>query len=463
MRANREDLADVLFGKVNVNHSKLLEVEAIDRLRKSKDEMVLLWTEEPSNWNRLPSLIIIEKDKQKDFIAWGLTYLGDFRPISAYCRIIDLETAKTLFQNVTSKAINSFSNECLGLVLAETVTYILDSTNISSFSPIAIMQTYSYIMARALFQGIPCESLDELGNDWFSVRLMANQPELKLGVKDLQVPWRVLLALMDKNISIPRSNLFAPVQIVKQACGEIKTSGIIGTETWRNLVCDNSKLMSIYEDFEGTREELVLFFERLIRLLLNDKTIDPMIVSFLSGYCASLIARGDFKHYHLFEQYIDEMPTAIMWYGLCAGLQRPSNVLGALNGLGYRALRDIKYIENLMGHPRCDINFKELSILCGGEKLFLDFLTNRTGSLEVELTPGITTMIKWRQSQFTQDDIQSDSIDLGEVKYLMRELSNTLNRVDGAYNKLWMLFDQKQEQRKKRNRGSNKSQNKKRR
>jgi hypothetical protein len=103
---------------------------------------------------------------------------------------------------------------------------------------------------------------------------------------------------------------------------------------------------------------------------------------------------GSFEHIDLLLPYLDRYPTALLWYGLCAGLHPDSEIQQVGNCLGRRLVRDLLAPDPILSHPKYDIAVSELEVHLDREQP-LDFRTASQNHIAVELLPGVPAYLKW--------------------------------------------------------------------
>ena len=69
----------------------------------------------------------------------------------------------------------------------------------------------------------------------------------------------------------------------------------------------------------GSREDRVLAFEEFLHRIDGISVPKPEVMSFMLGYLASRIAPGTIRHSSVLGQVAHRYPTAVIWYGFCAG------------------------------------------------------------------------------------------------------------------------------------------------
>ncbi len=238
--------------------------------------------------------------------------------------------------------------------------------------------------------------------------------------------------LNEDRFTLKSKQLTAPSGAMVRACLELKTSQKIDLQTWRDLVGSSRDLHSAQEKMQGSREERVTRFESAVWSLSQGTAVNPEVASFLCGYLASLIDPGSLSHVRLVSPFLDRFPTAMLWYGLCAGLQQKSDVLSQFNALGRRVLRDIVNPESLLGRPQSDIAIDELDVFLRGDKPLRDFHRSSPRHISIELSPRIHTIMNWpdRSGREQRDSIESRGY--ADIEYLAKQLGQaiqSLNRI----------------------------------
>jgi hypothetical protein len=152
----------------------------------------------------------------------------------------------------------------------------------------------------------------------------------------------------------------------------------------------------------GSREDRVLAFEEFIQRINDISVYKTEIVSFMLGYLASRIAPGTIRHSNVLGQLTHKYPTALLWYGFCAGFPEGGSSLS--NGSQWRGvdlplgarriMRELLRPVSIFYAPICDIGYQELIALSrtGGEPLE-SLIKTIQGSITVELLPGVCTSI----------------------------------------------------------------------
>jgi hypothetical protein len=144
-------------------------------------------------------------------------------------------------------------------------------------------------------------------------------------------------------------------------------------------------------ELRGPREQRVRAVERILK---GPNRSDALTSSFLAGLLADQISPGSFEHVDLLLPYLNQYPTALIWYGLCAGLHPDSEVQQVGNCLGRRLIRDLLASDPILSPPKYDIALGELEVHLDREAP-LEFRIASQNHIAVELLPGVPAYMKW--------------------------------------------------------------------
>lgn len=184
------------------------------------------------------------------------------------------------------------------------------------------------------------------------------------------------------------------LEALTETCREIQTGGIVSSSLWHKLSGGRINNLSLVDSMRASKEKRVEVFESIARSLVNEAP-DPLLASFLVGYLANLVSDGSLEHAHLVFPLQDRLPTAMLRYGICAGLSPQNRVQSDYNHLGLRIQRSLCRSESLLSIPSCDISIHELIVLLRGDPRARGFRQTHSSLLRVEIAPLVTTVVKW--------------------------------------------------------------------
>jgi len=386
--ADRKFLLD-LFGRHAFPHAAGIVDPRQSELFASREELVLLWANEPPasvQGEQLPDAIIVRSIQMREFIAWITTVAGGYRPFTAFIRIIDQQSAQLALEP-REPSLGKFENAVAGLIIAEALTLAGPQRSIAALSLLPCQSTYSYSFARALALGYVRTPLDPIAAPFGLARKLTRQPARRLGDDLLSTTLKVVASLAADNAVRDRSGV---PPFIWETCLELQ-SGQEVKHSW-GLLADSGVLpQQLLGELRGPREHRVRVFERVLH---GPNRLDALTSAFLAGLLADQVGPGSFEHNDLLLPYLDRYPTALLWYGLCAGLHPDSEVQQVGNCLGRRLVRDLLMPDPVLSHPKYDIAVGELEVHLDREEP-LEFRTASQNHIVVELLPGVPAYMKW--------------------------------------------------------------------
>ncbi len=408
------------------------------------DSLTLIWRDRPDSDRRppiLPAAIVIDRHVRRDFLAWALTYFKPFRPFTAFCRVIDSNSVGTISRQPRAPSLRDLDEAALGVILGEAMAYSDGLRDSRPLSVVGCASTCSFAIGRALGFGLVGNdpvAAENISRSWFEARAMTHQPDLRLVPRDLQAPWLVMTRLRESEVNVLPSFFLTSHQLefgpsdevadITSACLDLRNSGEVGRTSWDKLTKGLPELNRVRNFVKSSREDRVRSFEQALEVLLR---IPPRAISsFLAGYIVSQIGPGTMDHVRLLQAHIERFPDALLWYGLCAGLDRRATLKNFAGGLGRRILREVLREESFLDQPRCDIAFSELEILAENEGKTLEIRSGHPGQLEVELAPCVSTLVRWPGSRVEHSTTRNAPPADEEWQYVMALLRDALARVD---------------------------------
>ena len=349
------------------------------------------WEDESKQGETLPQLLIVADAEIEDFLAWAVTFLPKFRPFTAFIRVLPW-TVFEMSQDRGPKPSNAIAPVIAGAALGEAMMSSTGRGFLETLPLTAFESTYSATLGRALFQGFQSPLMQCASEGWKLARQLTDQPMRRVTPESLDSVWAVVLALTDsthaQGLSTPR------LQAIYRGCTEIRDTGELSSGAWEGISQNRVSRSSYSEAMSATRERRVEFFETTVRSLINEST-DELSTSFLVGYLASLISDGSIEHAQLVLPLQEILPTAMLWYGVNAGLLPRNRVLTDYGSLGLRLVREMNRQHTLLSAPFCDVSVRELEVLFRGDPRSRGFRQNNASLLRIEVAPTITTAVKW--------------------------------------------------------------------
>jgi hypothetical protein len=185
------------------------------------DQVGVLWPERPHSGAGLPTVLIVEADRCREFLAWALSSLSDLRPLTSFVRLVTPAEAKSYADRKARPFPLKWENVCLGAILGEASSYVGSATESRQVSPAACASTYSFSQTRAWANSLSTIEIQEVGNRWSAARHLTRQPVLSPSAEQLRLPWAVLLSLGTQERSHELSVTNHETQMLTNACREL--------------------------------------------------------------------------------------------------------------------------------------------------------------------------------------------------------------------------------------------------
>lgn len=386
---DRRELVDLLSPRANGRSVGALEERrpSFDVVRP--DKMVAVWPHDPDEFGRMPTAIITRDGERLDVMAWLSTYVRDFRPFTAYCRVVERPIAEKFLYAPEAPTLNRMEGICAGLILGESLMHARGRASILDLPFSTYSATLSHAISRTYAQtggAIPPEQVAEL---WSDARAITAQSAL--------VPPPAILAVWSAALGISRSirhtkSLFSSSDILIHSWMEIALRGELPDAIWRELVEGYNDLDSMRPILSMPREQRVHMIDMALHMLVTGRG-DEERRSFLAGYFTSLLGPGTLDHADFLTPVGSALPTSYLWYGLFAGINLRGDALPVGNPLARRIIRDLTIPDRLIDRPRCDVALEELRMHGSPENILK--MTSKSGRLDIDLLPGVTTSVRW--------------------------------------------------------------------
>ena len=352
------------------------------------------WNDESPRDDSLPMLGVVADQDLNDFLAWAVTFLPAFRPLTSFVRILPWSIF-SMVQVLRQGWDSELNCVLIGAILGETMTNATGRGFIESLPLTAYESTYSFAISRALLVGLNRKVLQEVSNGWNDVREFTEQPTRKMPPEALENIWSVVLRLTRENGALAANTTSDDrIGLLEEACREIHSGEGVSSFNWHRLSGNRISNSVIADSMKSTKEHRVETFEEAVKTLSRNVP-DELHASFLVGYLASLVSDGSLEHGHLISPLQDRLPTAMLWYGICAGLLPKNRILTDHNHLGLKILRLLKRNDGLVSPPTCDVSLAELEIMLRGNSPAKGFRQTHASFLRVELVPMVTTVLRW--------------------------------------------------------------------
>jgi hypothetical protein len=348
----------------------------------------------------------VRDEEVDDFYAWAASFLGAFRPLSSFIRVLAWNVFRAVYQR--PPIVDLPIGPLIGAVLGETMVNATSRGFLDALPTTAFESTYFAAVMRALAFGPNPLLLKLVENGWHDTRELTEQPARRIPRSSLSKISLVVARLMADNVLFSEnlSGFDKSTDRLVSACRELQFEGRISATLWRKITRESLQ-RSPLEDFASfPKERRVEVFEAALQLLMPAEEGEPF-AEFVVGYLAQLVSGGSLEHAHLILPIQERFPAAMVWYGICAGLT-PGNRLQSENGhLGLKIQRRLLNATNLLGNPVCDIAYDEFKVLMRGARSGI-VRQSHSSTLNVEIAPTINTLVRWPSRQSEQQRLLLD-------------------------------------------------------
>ncbi|HEX7287323.1 MAG TPA: hypothetical protein VF532_14145 [Candidatus Angelobacter sp.] len=395
--------------------------------------ILAVWAQNPRENDVLPALLVCDDGNETDWAAWITTFGAKIRPFSAFMRLVARSKLETLTLD-GKPSLKGFTWPVAGLILGEVLAASgLPDKSLETMPANACESTLSFSIFRAAAAHPRFALWSQVIESWEAVRQLTRQHTRLI---DSALVARVCSVIITSIGLAEGYNLVSPKDLnLITACRELLRTPARSPLTLKMI----PQFSSIEERMHGSREDRVIAFSELLHDLERSSPADSDLTSFALGYLASRIAPGTIQHSSVLRPAIQKYPTALLWYGFCAGvpslegrLQNPGWTPMEFPASARRIARDLLRSESLLDAPSSDIAFLELLALArtGGDPL-KGLITSTQGTATIELAPAISTVVNVGSKVESEDAARS-----AKGRNLLIAMGESLEQITAAYNDL---------------------------
>lgn len=370
----------------------------------SDQQVALVWPRALSGIE-FPELIVVNDGTVRDFLAWSNTYLTQLKPITSHLRVVEKHEIHLYEHAATNTARRPIEELMLrqggvGLMLGE----LLSSgppPRLFRQGPIpadVLTGGMSFATLRSFWLGIGI-NIDVLDSRWSHLRHLTKHPDRNRSTPGLPSALRVLGQLTGNGrakTSIERE-IVDICETVYQTDGEPRTRSLdIFPE-----------LHDIQPTLDEPREVRVSKFETIAQSFISKRDTPTELDAFFIGHLANILNPGALTYVDLITPLLPKLPSALLWYGLCAGLTNRSDILLEFGGVGLRAWREVSRPASIFSRPTADLSLLELDVLLSTDRPAIDFPTMSASSLCVDLFPAIWSVVPLGSTRQRRTDSSS--------------------------------------------------------
>jgi hypothetical protein len=430
----RADLADLLNGD-RLSRTKHNLSAGAPSYPPAARKVWACWGQEREEPYALPALIIVADEELVDFLTWGIPFLRSLAPITSFCRVLPWRLFSEIRDNLPLLPLQRH-NVFVGAILGEMLSVATGRGYLQLLPLVAFESTYSYALSRAIVCGYHPRHIDMISDGWKEARKIAGY-EPRVEHEALEGVWAVILELQGMQSFRATRRDTSTLTAIAHACRVLEARGELSFEDLDRLTNGKVPPSIQLQSRAVSRERRVESFEDVVSTLTR---YDPnsLGTDFLVGYYASLIGDGSLEHAHLVFPLLQRLPTAMLWYGICASLSPHTRVIADYAHLGLKLSRMLETRDHLLSYPAADIAILELQLSLRAGGIEQSALRRAHASfLRIELFPLVSTVVRWgradaefstRQLSFSDSDTQEKQ---AAIKRVIDSLRRSLEIVEG--------------------------------
>ncbi|HDS1756196.1 hypothetical protein [Pseudomonas sp. M5] len=388
----------------------------------------LQWDSRPSAEFHFPDrLIASDEDLKHIFTALNSTPAAA-TPVSAYTRVLSLREHRLHAYKRKSAPLELAP--FIAMTMAEAALHIEDKSNWRNISLSKCTKTLSYAWTSALDICEPNIISDEIPVKWYQTYMAVNSSAPRESLRKI-----ITAATEALNSYLRLTNGSRPSgypETLAEALYRKDKKSL--NSTWLDLTKQYGIDISLENLMLATREERASYLQQAIKYSITSESNSS--TSALCAFIATQVAPGSLEHLDLLRN--TGRPEIVFWYAMYAALLTPEEILGAMEGLGYRIYRLIKAANPTNHSNIADICYAELKVLeRGGMDAFLK-KTSAARELKVELVPYVCVNFDYSSAQQQESPYERGRRDHLEYEY--RQANRLINeyraRIDQAMSML---------------------------
>ena len=435
LEVTREGFLEYLSNHNNVKVKKTSSLNSLDK--PAKDKLLLVWNDQPNVMFQMPVYIVLNAHDQREFLGWAFTFLGDYQPLSAYCRVCDWKTFQSIQRlNEVPKIHEKLLNCVSALMMVEHVMRDqFFKTRSNSQSAISSPPIFA-LKARAWALNYD-EHLSDLLNQNILKAFDSNSPlEAKIFYDQLNMVWDLLIESTGERgfFKIGRESH------ITEMIRELMMQGSLRDQSLRLNYGYVIQLEEMERIFEKNKETRVSFVESIVK---NRSVLDKyseLESAFLIGYLVSRIEPGSLIYYQLLSDFSRQSPLALSFYAICSGFlaKRPIRSPNS-KWIASRIIKSTLRPFNKDLQPDADISIDELFIRSSvGGNAALDFYTDYSKIALVEFAPGVSAIVQRERADSNQNWSNSAKDEM-EERNLIGKMGRAINELELTYSKIMRL------------------------
>lgn len=377
--------------------------------------------------NEIPLLIVPEEDDVEGFFADVATFYPDLLPLSAICHVADSQLHKAKLRENSALGIRKI-NALVGLSFVEVVLR-LAKTGVLHFPTFAACRkSLAFTLARseALYPSLP---LKNAYSKWcYANEILGSQFNSEISEDIFRIS-----EIVFGRMGWPARPKGREIVALKALSGFVSDEGAERSFV-EALLAVHKNLEDLLERIAGPFDGRMAVFEEMLGRI-NDSPENTQIDAVAIGYFANRISPGSFAHFSVLLRHVSRHPTALIWYGVFAGLNMEQASADAVTAIGRKIRRDLEEPFFLRCAPQADVCVDELVVLLRLPNIANALKPSTPQSLRVSLLPGVDIFAKFPEEKeiYSDDDSRKRLLEIQSRQVRIREsMVNSLRSLDGA-------------------------------
>ncbi|PLS19801.1 hypothetical protein [Neptunicoccus cionae] len=430
---DREGFLDWMNGKPSPKPTKLTAA----KMRQPLGDGIALIYADPKPTGQSQPVIAVPQDRIANFYAFVGTYLTNYRPFSAFYKVVPFEILSELANASLPNGHMSLPIQRLvGVAIAEVYTQSrAPSKAFDKISVSAVQATLSASLSEAVWQGYGHDRIEDISRRWQTVRGLEHSDKLFLKAEKIAEVWSIVSDVLTGKVS-PRTR--GSQRKITQALIQITSANHSSHEWLSPFMRDFPGIARNASGLDRSREERVRIVRKILPELLESSS-DALSREFLAGAIISMIGNGAFAQISLLDEVLPKLPSAALWFGVLSSFQNGSDALTIGNCLGRRVVRDMCSSSDLFTPIKADIAFEELAMFRNEVKSAPPFRTAHASSMTVNLFANVSGRFKVDSSTDVEALQRKQDVRNRESQKQSEELMYLLDRARHMVGKLASL------------------------
>ena len=426
LRMGRKDFVSWLGDRVGLSIKASLTKSDVFDVRAG--EILLVWNKKPTVKLLESPLLIVPDSDLVDFFAFVSTYVGSYKPFSAFFNVLGLGVARRILSKSQGLPDETLS-KLTAVVIAEVFVQMGGKPNISDISVSACFGTFSDSVIQLTCFDDQGDAVDEVADRWLEARELLAGDVLPLSVDDLVIFWKLLLdgiGYADGNYSLLQE---PSGRGIVEFLNSI-LSGNSGATEWESITEKLPLSRIALRAMEGSREGRVKAFDDAVSELAKAGSYNNNSLSLIVGYLASKVGGGSMQYLSLAYDLSPNLKLAPLWFALFSAFTPGSDYISIGDSLGRRLTRERVGRKDFWGDSDSDISLEELRVVAIDEGGVPRVRRLRKSTIDVEIYPKVSAAFRIGRRKVADEFETVLKNRNQEIRYLLDKISGLLDPKD---------------------------------